>query len=53
MNFKAEVKEVKARKTPSLDMEYRVVLVTNDSKVLELGAIEGDQLVEVEVTQDG
>lgn len=47
LNFVAEVKEVKARKTASLDIEYRVVIVTDSPDVLSLGTLSGDQLISV------
>lgn len=49
MKFECEVLEVKARKTSSLDIEYRVVLRTNDSNVLALGSLDGDSTILVEV----
>jgi len=53
MNFDAEIKQVKSRKTASLDIEYTVQLVTNDPNVLSLGAMSPDQTVKVEVTPNG
>jgi hypothetical protein len=50
MKFEAEIKEVKSKKTVSLDLEYRVVLVTNDPTVLSLGAIDPSSTISVEVT---
>jgi hypothetical protein len=49
MIFNAEVKEVNAKKTASLDVMYRVVLLTSDSSVLALGALEGDSMLKVRV----
>lgn len=49
MKFIAEIRKVEMKKTASLDAEYRVVFVTNDSSVLALGAIPTDETVEVEV----
>lgn len=49
MKFVAEVKEVKSRKTASLDQLYRVVLETNDSAILALGALPPDITVTVEI----
>jgi hypothetical protein len=51
--FKAEVIEVKSRKTASLDVSYRIVLQTDDPKVLSLGTLQADDLVNVEVEVDG
>lgn len=47
--FIAEIKQVTSRKTASLDIEYKVVLVTNDPQVMNLGLIEADRLVDVVV----
>jgi hypothetical protein len=50
MKFEAEIKQIKSRKTASLDIEYTVTLTTNNPEVLSLGAISPDQLVKVEIT---
>lgn len=47
LNFAAEVKEVSAKKLASLDMQYRVVLYTDNPDVLSLGTVAGDSLVKV------
>ena len=47
--FVAEIKQVSSKKTASLDIEYRVVLSTDDPRVLELGKLPADSLVNVEV----
>jgi hypothetical protein len=52
MNFQAEIKQIKSRKTASLDLEYTVTLITNNPEVLSLGAISPETLVNVEVTPD-
>lgn len=49
LDFQAELKEVKGRKAASLDMEYRLVLVTSDPAVLNLGVLDTDVLLDVEV----
>jgi hypothetical protein len=49
LDFQAEVKEVNAKKTASLDVTYKVVLLTSDPNVLALGAIDGDLMVKVSV----
>lgn len=49
LKFKAEIIEVKSKKTASLDVSYRLVLQTEDPKVLLLGSISGDELVDVEI----
>lgn len=53
LSFIAEVKSVSSRKTASLDMEYKVTLVTNNPELLSLGTLNADQLVNVEVSTDG
>lgn len=53
MNFTAEIKQVQSKKTPSLDLEYKVTFVTSDPSVLSLGAIDPQTLVTVEVTPNG
>lgn len=53
VDFAAEIKQVSSRKLASLDIEYKVVLITNDPAVLNLGALDPDILVNVRVgTQD-
>ena len=47
LNFTAEVKKVEATKLASLDVAYRVTLVTDDSTVLALGALNGDTMLKV------
>lgn len=53
MKFQAEIKQVKSRKTASLDIEYTVTLTTNNPEVLSLGAVSPETLVNVEVSVDG
>lgn len=50
--FIAEIKEVKQRKTASLDNEYSIKFVTDNSLILELGKIQPDQLVKVIVEEE-
>lgn len=47
LTIKAEVIEVKSKKTASLDVSYRVVLQTSDPQVLALGYLEGDTILNV------
>jgi len=49
MIFQAEVKSIKSRKTSSLDIEYQIVLITNNPEVLALGALSGSEIIQVEV----
>lgn len=49
IKFAAEVKEVSSKKTASLDIVYKVVLLTDDPNVMNLGIIAGDVLLDVTV----
>ena len=49
MKFVAEIKQVKSKKTASLDLIYSLVLETNDPQVLGLGALNAETLVNVTV----
>lgn len=49
MTFFAELKEVKAIKTASLDRECRVVLLTPETNVLELGKDQPDVMYKVTI----
>lgn len=53
MKFKAEIKEIKQRKMVSLDNEYSIRLVTDDSKILDLGKLPPDVIVDVEIRKEG
>ena len=54
MNFAAEIREVKAYKTVSLDREIRVVLNTWDVQAIDLAKIPTDSVVTVRIeVQDG
>lgn len=50
MKFEAEIKQVQSRKLVSNDIEYKIVLTTNNPEVLGLGALNPETLVTVEVT---
>lgn len=50
MNFQAELKKVTAKKLVSLDIEYEIVLRTNNPEVLSLGAMSPETLLNVEIT---
>ena len=52
MKFKAQLKEVKGTGKPSLDMEYRVVLITDESHVLDLGKFPYDTKFKIDVDLD-
>jgi hypothetical protein len=52
LTFKAEVIEVKSKKTASLDVTYRVVLQTDDAKILALGAVDPMTMLTVKVFED-
>lgn len=47
--FLAEIKTINMRKTSSGDLEYKVVLITNNPQVLALGMIKPEQLIQVTV----
>lgn len=49
IEFVAEIKQVSTKKTASLDMEYRVVLASNDPLVNTLGLVDADSLVNCRV----
>jgi len=49
LNFIAEIKEVKQQKLVSLDNQYSIRLITNDSRILDLGKLPPDTLVEVKI----
>jgi hypothetical protein len=52
MKFTAEIKKVSAKKLVSLDMEYEVVIRTQDPQVLELGKWPADEMVHMEVKRE-
>ncbi|MBM4644780.1 hypothetical protein GS464_29570 [Rhodococcus hoagii] len=49
IEFVAEIKKVTSRKTASLDMEYQVILSSDDELVNTLGLVGADELVKVRV----
>ena len=49
LKFTAEIKQVTAKKLASLDISYNVLLNTDDSQVLALGALDGETLIKVTV----
>ena len=49
LKFNAELQSVSSKKLKSLDMEYKVTLLTNDSRVLSLGMLDADTMLMVEV----
>lgn len=51
LNFEAEVKEVNAKKTASLDVTYKVVLYTDNPNVLSLGMLSGDTMLNVSISE--
>lgn len=53
MTFTAEIRKVQARKTASLDVEYEVILRSQDVQLLSLGALSADQTVLVTVKPVG
>jgi hypothetical protein len=49
MKVLAEIKKVSSKKLASLDIEYQIVLSTNDSSILDLGKLPADTMVELEI----
>lgn len=49
VKFIAEIKEVKSRKTASNDMEYRLVVVTDDPALMALGLLDAQTLIKLSV----
>ena len=49
IEFLAEVKQVNAKKTASLDVTYKLELMTDDVSVLALGALDGDKMIKVSI----
>lgn len=47
--FLAEIKEVKQVKLVSLDNQFSIKLITDDSKILDLGKLPSDTIVEVKI----
>jgi Mg/Co/Ni transporter MgtE len=49
VTFASEIKQVSSRKLASLDLEYKVTLLTSDPAVMNLGTLAGDQLFNVTI----
>ena len=49
LEFNAEVKQVNAKKTASLDVTYKLEVLTDDVSVLALGALDGDKMIKVSI----
>lgn len=49
IEFLAEIKSVNAKKTASLDVTYKLELLTDDVSVLALGALDGDKMIKVSI----
>ena len=52
MKFKAELKKAELVKKTSLDNEYRVVLVTDNPQILDLGKLPYDTMFKVDMDID-
>jgi hypothetical protein len=52
IQFVAEVKEVKSRKTTSLDLIYRLVVESNDPSLLSLGFLSPDTTIKITIEPD-
>lgn len=50
--FIAEIKEVKSRKTSSLDIIYRLVVESDDPSILSLGYLKPDTLIKITIEDD-
>lgn len=49
VEFIAEVKETKSYKSASGDMTYRLVVITEDPKLMALGLLDGHTLIKLTV----
>lgn len=49
ITFTAEVREVKAKKLITNDIEYRLVLASSDKRMIELATIPSDCVVKVSI----
>ena len=49
LEFNAEIKSINAEKTASLDVTYKLELMTDDVSVLALGALDGDKMIKVSI----
>jgi hypothetical protein len=47
MKFNMEIKEIKQKKSASLDNVYSITLVTDDRGLMDLSNIPSDEVVEV------
>lgn len=52
LKLKAEVIEVKSKKTASLDVSYRLIIQTSDPQVLALGYLDGDTILDVTLEEE-
>lgn len=51
ISFIAEIKEVKQQKLVSLDNQYSIRLITDNSQILDLGKLPPDTLVKVSIEE--
>uniref|UniRef100_A0A7C5Z3D8 Uncharacterized protein n=1 Tax=candidate division CPR3 bacterium TaxID=2268181 RepID=A0A7C5Z3D8_UNCC3 len=49
ISFIAEIKEVKQQKLVSLDNQYSIKLITDNSQILDLGKLPPDTLLKVSI----
>lgn len=49
LSFLAEIKQVNMRKTSSGDVEYKLVLITNNPQILSLAALKPEHLIQVDI----
>lgn len=52
LNFLAEIREIKTRKTVSMDMEHSIRLVTDNSNIVELSKFPADTLFKITISED-
>lgn len=52
MKFKAELKSTSQAKAASLDNVYKIVLITDNSDIMDLGKLPPDTIFDVEIKHD-
>lgn len=49
LEFQGQIREVKSKITASNDLEYRINILTDDPKILALGTLGAETLVNVKI----
>lgn len=49
LTFDAEIRTVQAKKLITNDMEYKLTITTSDARLLQLGAIDPDKIIQVTI----